>query len=43
MANCVNFTLNNLFTTYKKWIVANPHLLSDIEATVRCLSYFSFG
>lgn len=43
MANCVNFTLNNLLTTYKKWIIANPHLLSDIEATVRCLSYFSFG
>ncbi|GAB1866038.1 Peroxisomal membrane protein PEX16 [Camponotus japonicus] len=43
MANCVNFTLNNLLTSYKKWIVANPHLLSDIEATVRCLSYFSFG
>ncbi|CAL1676067.1 unnamed protein product [Lasius platythorax] len=43
MANCANFTLNNLLASYKKWIVANPHLLSDIEATVRCLSYFSFG
>lgn len=36
-------TLNNLWTSYKRWIVTNPQLLSDIEATVRCLSYFSFG
>jgi len=43
MANCANFMLNNLLISYKKWIVANPQLLSDIEATVRCLSYFSFG
>lgn len=43
MANRVNFTLKNLLTSYKNWIVANPQLLTDIEATVRCLSYFSFG
>ncbi|XP_011692391.1 PREDICTED: peroxisomal membrane protein PEX16 [Wasmannia auropunctata] len=43
MASCVNSTLNNLLASYKKWIVANPQLLTDIEATVRCLSYFSFG
>ncbi|KYN13782.1 Peroxisomal membrane protein PEX16 [Trachymyrmex cornetzi] len=43
MANRVNFTLNNLLTSYKNWVVANPQLLTDIEATVRCLSYFSFG
>lgn len=43
MASCINSTLNNLLTSYKKWIVANPQLLTDIEATVRCLSYFSFG
>ncbi|KAG5307809.1 PEX16 protein, partial [Pseudoatta argentina] len=43
MANRVNSMLNNLLTSYKNWIVANPQLLTDIEATVRCLSYFSFG
>ncbi|XP_011862848.1 PREDICTED: peroxisomal membrane protein PEX16 [Vollenhovia emeryi] len=43
MASCVNSTLNNLLKSYKSWIVANPQLLTDIEATVRCLSYFSFG
>jgi len=43
MASCVNFTLNNLLKSYKNWIVANPQLLTDIEATVRCLSYFGFG
>ncbi|XP_011165075.2 peroxisomal membrane protein PEX16 [Solenopsis invicta] len=43
MASCVNSTLNNLLMSYKNWIVANPQLLTDIEATVRCLSYFSFG
>ncbi|KYN04454.1 PREDICTED: peroxisomal membrane protein PEX16-like [Cyphomyrmex costatus] len=43
MAKCVNSTLNNLLTSYKNWIVTNPQLLTDIEATVRCLSYFSFG
>ncbi|XP_012054391.1 PREDICTED: peroxisomal membrane protein PEX16 [Atta cephalotes] len=43
MANCVNSKLNNLLTSYKNWVVANPQLLTDIEATVRCLSYFSFG
>ncbi|KAL6267010.1 hypothetical protein P5V15_000090 [Pogonomyrmex californicus] len=43
MANRINSTLNHLLTSYKKWIVANPQILSDIEATVRCLSYFSFG
>lgn len=43
MASCVNSTFNNLLKSYKNWIVANPQLLTDIEATVRCLSYFSFG
>lgn len=43
MANRVNSMLNNLLTSYKNWVVANPQLLTDIEATVRCLSYFSFG
>ncbi|XP_020279388.1 peroxisomal membrane protein PEX16 [Pseudomyrmex gracilis] len=38
-----NSLLNNLLTSYKKWIVANPQLLSDIESTVKCLSYFGFG
>ncbi|XP_071633080.1 peroxisomal membrane protein PEX16 [Temnothorax longispinosus] len=42
MASCVN-SVNSLLKSYKNWIVSNPQLLTDIEATVRCLSYFSFG
>ncbi|XP_026826971.1 uncharacterized protein LOC105286577 [Ooceraea biroi] len=43
MADRVNSKLNSLLASYKKWIVTNPQVLSEIEAAVRCLSYLGVG
>lgn len=43
MAESIKSAMDGLFATYKKWIVTNPQLLSDVESTVKCLSYFSIG
>lgn len=37
----MNSSLSKVIEPYRKWITANPHLLSDIESTVRYLSYFT--
>lgn len=41
--NKVNSSLSKLIESYRKWIIANPQLLADIENIIRCLSYFSVG
>lgn len=41
--DAMSTSLMKLMDSYRKWIITNPQVLSDIESTVRCLSYFSAG
>ncbi|KAG7190538.1 hypothetical protein KM043_006639 [Ampulex compressa] len=43
VAAIVKLTKSRLIEPYKKWILANPQLLSEIESTVQFLSYFTAG
>lgn len=42
-AHLINSKITKYFEVYQKWVIGNPHLLSDIESVVRCLSYFTAG
>ncbi|XP_034933815.1 transmembrane protease serine 9-like [Chelonus insularis] len=39
----VNLYMSGYLEKYKKWISQRPHVISDIENTIRTLSYFTAG
>lgn len=39
----MNSRLFSFITSYKQWVQSNPHLVADMESTVRCFSYFTAG
>ncbi|XP_060830345.1 peroxisomal membrane protein PEX16 [Bombus pascuorum] len=39
----VNSSVLKIIEPYRKWIIENPQLLSEIENTVHCLPYFTAG
>ncbi|XP_032672432.1 peroxisomal membrane protein PEX16 [Odontomachus brunneus] len=43
MANSLKSKIDRLFAAYKKRIVENPQLVSEVEVAVKWLSYFSVG
>ncbi|XP_076631108.1 peroxisomal biogenesis factor 16 [Colletes latitarsis] len=43
MLDKVNSSVLKLIEPYKKWVIANPQLLADLEKTVQCLSCFTAG
>ncbi|EFN88083.1 Peroxisomal membrane protein PEX16 [Harpegnathos saltator] len=43
MANSLKVKIDKLFAAYKKRIVENPQLVSEVEVAIKWLSYFSVG